>query len=125
LAADKGKRLTPGNGSTCGYYYAASQETPDYRQWGRMIADSIGRRRIFALPLPGPILKAIGRINDGVSRLTRKPSLLSYDKTCEAAAGGWVCQPVTAARELGFVEGASLRDRLQQTAQWYRQQHLL
>ena len=46
---------------------------------------------------------------------------MNLDKAREITAGSWICSTRAAADELGFAIGASLADRLRQTADWYRE----
>ena len=124
LAADRGKRLPDGNGPTSdagtGYYFAACDEHPTYYQLGRLIGAALGRRRTLTIPFAVPVVRCVGAFGELTGRLRGQPSVMNWDKAREAAAGSWICSAEKAKQELGFTVPSSLGDRLNQTAQWYR-----
>ena len=61
-------------------------------------------------------------LQEAISRLTGKPSVLSRQKYAELRAPGWVCDPARLRRELGFVCATRLKDGIAETLAWYRQQ---
>jgi nucleoside-diphosphate-sugar epimerase len=125
LAAKRGKRLpglsqlssTPGEGC----YFAACERNVTFAEWGRMIGDALGRRRTRVLHA-GPVIRwTIAAIATFVSGLGGQPWYFNIDKTREAGAGSWTCSAETAVHDLGFTVSASLRDRIDQTVWWYRE----
>ena len=125
LAANRGKRIPNGNtplpGDGTGYYFAACDEHPTYYQLGRMIGTALGRRRTLTIPFATPVVRCVGILGELVGRLRGQPQFMNWDKAREATAGSWTCSPEKAKQELGFTVPCSLADRLNQTAQWYRE----
>ncbi|GAB4128173.1 NAD-dependent epimerase/dehydratase family protein [Thermopirellula anaerolimosa] len=124
-AAERGERL-PGPQDQdaargTGYYFAAGPDHPTYGQLGKMMGAALGRR-VLVLPIAPPVVWLVAAVNTVVGRLTRRPKALSLDKVREALAGSWVCSSEKAERQLGFRVGASLAERLKQTADWYKTQ---
>jgi len=70
--------------------------------------------------MPAWSIRAIGRLGDVVSRIRRRPGWVGSDKIREVLAGSWTCSPAKARQQLGWSPSAPLADRLQETAQWYR-----
>lgn len=125
LAAEKGERLSDpmatGPHHDVGVYYAASEQTPTFGQFGRMIAQSLGIERLFCLRT-GPIaVKIAGAWNEAAGRRRGEMPAFNRDKARESLAGPWYCSPEKAKRELGFEIEATLEQRLQQTADWYKE----
>ncbi len=120
-AAREGKRLQPQPDSSQGIYFLAASEHPGYDQLGRMIGQALGRKRVLVLRVPGAItfLSALGA--EAWARVRRQPLIFNLDKAREACAGCWTCDPARAHEQLHWQPGASLQQRLEQTAQWYRQ----
>ena len=56
-----------------------------------------------------------------MSLLCGEPGYFNMDKAREAGAGSWTCSPEAAVHDLGFRVAASLRDRMDQTVRWYRE----
>jgi nucleoside-diphosphate-sugar epimerase len=64
-------------------------------------------------------------IQEILSRLTGKPSVLSLQKFAELRAPGWVCDPSRLERETGCVCATTLKSGIAQTLSWYRQNRWL
>jgi nucleoside-diphosphate-sugar epimerase len=127
LAAERGSRLPPPgrreqDPNAPGYYFAACDEHPTYRQLGRMIGSALGRSRTLTIPLGHPTVRLLGAVGELVGRLRGRPVVLNFDKAREATAGAWACSSEKARNELGFSVGAPLLERLRQSADWYRRE---
>ena len=102
-------------------FYVASPEVTT----ARGLADEIvGQMKTWTLPLPLPMaaLWTLCYLQEAVSRLTRRPNVLSAQKYAELRAPGWVCDPARLRQELGLVCGTTLRRGIAETLEWYRQQ---
>ena len=89
------------------------------------LADEVVRQMdtwTLPLPLPTVALWPACVLQEAVSRLTRKPDVLSRQKYAELRAPGWVCTPARLRQELGLVCATELREAVAQTLAWYRQQ---
>jgi len=124
LASQRGSRLPGGatdGPSPHGYYFAACETHPTYAELGRMVAAAL-QRRVLVLPT-GPLgVRLAATFSEAVSRITRRPNILNFDKVREIRAGSWFCSAQAAADQLGYCPAAPLPDRLRQTAQWYRRE---
>ena len=125
LAAEKGTRIRRegGNGrprfSPQGYYFACISEYPTWAELGRMVAHSLGYRHVCVLNFVEPFIWMVAGINELICRLRGQPHPLSLDKIREAVAPSWASSPEAVQRDLGFVPPQSLRQRLQETVDWY------
>ena len=88
----------------------------------RLIARAVGRPKAWTIRLPLSGIWAVGGASELVSRLTRRPDYVNLDRARELTAGHWTCSPEKARRDLSFVAGASLPQRIEQTVRWYREQ---
>ncbi len=122
-AAERGERIESeedGPESRArGVYFGACSEFPTYAELGPMLRDAVGRRRVFCLPFPMPMIWAVASGVEIISRVIGRPLYLKIDKAREIAAGSWTCSPKAAIDQLGFQPTVSLRDRLRETAKWY------
>jgi nucleoside-diphosphate-sugar epimerase len=129
LAAQRGKRLAPrpGNGAPPhqGYYFAACEQHPSYAELAQTIGALAGRSHVAVIPIATPLIWLIADSAEVVAHLLRRPLILNHDKAREMTAGSWACSPDAAAAELGFGVGAPLRQRLEETLHWYREQRWL
>jgi len=121
LAAEQGERLPAQGVPGQGVYFLAAEEQPTYAQFGQAIATALGQKPPTLLRLPAPLLRLVGSTADAVAHLRRRPGWINRDKITEALAGSWTCSAAKARAHLGWSPAATLADRLQETAQWYRQ----
>lgn len=122
-AAVQGERVSSQTGYGRGYYHAACNIHPTYIELQELIAGALDRRRLIRIQFPRSIVLLIAAVLEGAARLFgRSPNIVNLDKAREGFAGSWICSPEKAALQLGFTPNESLEQRLQQTADWYRQQ---
>lgn len=125
-AAERGARLDPKQGlQGPGTYHVALEEQPTYADLGRLIARAIGRPTARVRRTPEWMSWMFAGVSETHSRIVRRPSIVNFDKMREACAGSWTCDTTRARTELGFAPRATLAERLEQTARWYREQGLL
>jgi nucleoside-diphosphate-sugar epimerase len=132
LAAERGNRVLPNafqvekgqvvamNGQ--GIYFPADPSMPTFAEFGKLIAEGFGRKRVLCLHTPHAATWILAAISELFGKVVRKPMALNLDKAREAVAGNWICSPRSAQLELGFQPATPLAARIQQTAQWYHQQ---
>jgi len=102
-------------------FYVASPEVTSAPALAGEIAAQM-KAWTLPLPLPTAALWPLCVLQEAVSRLTRKPSVLSRQKYAELRAPGWVCSPERLRQELGFVCATTLKNGITATLAWYRQQ---
>ena len=105
-------------------FYVASPEI----QTAIAVADEIAAQMktwTVSLPLPIAALWPVCFLQEAVSRLSRKPNVLSLQKYAELRAAGWVCDPGRLRQELDFVCATTLRSGIAETLAWYRQHEWL
>ena len=123
LAAEHGRRLPADDGEPGeGIYFAALEEWPNLAEVGRLAADALGRKLWHTFHVPGPLCRFFGHCNDVISRISRRPLLLSSDKMREGLAGPWLCTAEKARRELGFACSVGLAEGFRRTVKWYEAQ---
>ena len=125
LAAERGSRLTGRADDDDGIYFAASDEVLTYAEVGQLIGKCLGRKNTRVVHVPLWMIWALGLGSELKAYLLKKPSIVSVDKSREAAAGAWACSAAKIRSETGFQPAMSLESRLRQTADWYRQQKWL
>ena len=105
-------------------FYVASGEVTTARGVAGEIA---GQMKTTTLPLslPAVALWPLCCLQETISWLTRRPSVLSRQKYAELRAPGWVCDPTRLRQEVGFVGGTTLKNGIAKTLAWYRQEEWL
>lgn len=101
-------------------FYVASPEVLTARAFAAEVADQMGTWTL-PLPLPTAALWPLACLQDVVSRITRRPSVLSLQKYGELRAPGWVCDPTRLQQDLGFACTTTLKQGVAETLAWYRQ----
>ncbi len=122
-AADRGERLPAPIAQADaghGYYFVAADEHPMFAELARMVACTVGRPHARAIRMPSALLWTAGGVGEAIGQLTRRARYLNLDRAREVAAGHWICSAEKARRDLGFVPGAPLPQRIAETTQWYR-----
>lgn len=123
LAAQKGERLPPVNGSKGqGIYNVAYEKVPEYEEFGRLLADGLHRKRFRILRVPNAVVWGMALVSELFGRILRKPNILTLDKARDLTAGSMVCSTVKIREQLGFIPKMSLEERIRQTMQWYLEQ---
>ena len=105
-------------------YFAASSELVTGRRMAEEIAAQMGRWTI-PCPIPGPVLWVVCLLQQILSQLTRRPSLLNLQKYAELRAPGWVCNATKLQREVGFVCETRLKQGISETLDWYKRERWL
>ncbi len=98
--------------------------SPQVASPGRLAEEIASQMKAWTLPLPLPTaaLWPICVAQEGLSRLTGRPSVLSRQRYAEFSAAGWVCDPDRLGREVGFACTTGLGDGVAETLAWYRGQ---
>ena len=101
-------------------YNVASSEVVTTAELARAAARATGT---WTLPLPVPVwgLWPVCLAQEGWSRITGRPGILSRQKYREARAPGWVCDVSRLRAELGFECPTSIRTGVERTLTWYRE----
>jgi nucleoside-diphosphate-sugar epimerase len=102
------------------FYVASAEVTTAHRMADEIAAQT--KTWTLPLPLPTAALWPLCFLQEAISRLRRKPSVLSRQKYAELRAPGWVCDPTRLRRELGFACATTLTAGVTETLAWYRQQ---
>jgi dihydroflavonol-4-reductase len=99
-------------------YFAASPEIVTSRGLAEEIAAQM-KCWTIPCPIPAPVLWTVCLLQQMLSQLTRKPSLLNLQKYSELRAPGWVCDPSKLQREIGFACRTRLEQGIAETLDWY------
>jgi nucleoside-diphosphate-sugar epimerase len=124
-AARQGTRIVPGtapSGCGQGFYFAVCPEYPDYARLGKTLKHLLREDgRGMPIFIPSPLSWFVFGLIQLISACRGTRSTLNLDKVREATAANWSCSTEELENELDFVPADCLKDRLMQTAQWYRQ----
>ena len=101
-------------------FYVAS---PDITNAHAMADEVAAQMKVWTLklPLPRAALWPVCQLQEVISRVTGRPSVLSRQKYAELSAPGWVCDPARLRQEVGIDCATGLRAGIAETLTWYRQ----
>lgn len=102
-------------------FFAGADEMITAGRLTQLVAEESGAWTL-SLPLPNAALWLGCQWAELVTRLTRKPNVLSAQKYAELKAPGWVCDVSKLERRLACVCPTRAREGLRKTHQWYRAQ---
>ena len=128
--AERGERLAPAVDHVVdrwpgrGVYYAATDRPINYRDLGRLAAQS-AHITAAMMPTPPAAFWIAGAIGEVIGRVRRRATLLNFDKAREATAAGWVCSDEKLRSQLGYQTEQTLEERFAETVAWYRRQKWL
>ncbi len=111
--------------SETGYYFAVTDENPNYWQLGRLIQQALGRQRLVPIYFPVPTSWVMGLVCDLVSRIRGRPTHLSVDKVRDALVDSWAYSNATVQRDLQFQSSETLLEQLCRSVRWYRENNWL
>jgi nucleoside-diphosphate-sugar epimerase len=79
----------------------------------------------FRIPVPKQLMFGIASFSEYLSKISRKPSLISKGKVEEMVQKNWICDITKARTLLGFEPQISLVQGAKLTFGWYREQNWL
>ena len=100
--------------------FVAAREIVTARQFGLEIASHLSARTV-PLPLPNAGLWLVCAGQEMLSRLTRRPSVISLQKYAELTAPAWTCDPTKLEESSGFVCRTTIYEGVPRALDWYRQ----
>jgi nucleoside-diphosphate-sugar epimerase len=100
-------------------FFTGSPEVVTSDELAQRVGSEAGSWAV-TLPLPNAVLWAACQWSEFVSRVTKKPNVLSAQKWAELKAPGWVCDVSRMHEELGFECRTPLKEGVARTMAWYQ-----
>jgi nucleoside-diphosphate-sugar epimerase len=104
-----------------GVYFISDPKTVTYAELGRLIGQSVGRNSVRCIHVPRGLVYATGIGNEIISQLRRRPHIFGFDKSREATTRGFASTSTRLQNQCDFNFKTSLVERLNETADWYRE----
>lgn len=134
-ASQRGERLTPDsltplsdNPSKCkgtGIYFTAAPEIIRFFDFGRMIAEAYGRKKIICFRMPPMVVVGTGITMECVKKIRKKPVSFDWNKMIESLSGPWICSVDKFCHQMNWNFEKNLKERIQQAAQGYLDQKMV
>ena len=121
LLASKGRRVRSPDVGPDGCYFACDTEHPSYAELGLILRDLLNRPFAPLIFLPYTLSWSVAWGCEFLAARWGSTAAFNRDKLQEVSAGSWACCPEPLGEETGFQPRYSLRQRLQQTVEWYQQ----
>ncbi len=102
-------------------FFLTNEEEIEWTDVYRAVALALQTPMRFEWEIPAPIVRLVGRLGDGMSRLTGRVSVINSQKVALGMAPYWTCTSNKARHLIGFSPAMSLQDGLSATLAWYRQ----
>ncbi|MFW6078333.1 MAG: NAD-dependent epimerase/dehydratase family protein [Gemmatimonadota bacterium] len=103
-----------------GLYHIAEPRVYAWERVARLIASAVGRPSARAVRVPATLVRLAAAIGESAAAAVGRATIFNRDKARELLAPGWICETVSARRDLDFVAGTALPEGLAETAAWYR-----
>lgn len=121
VAADSNPSNVSSGEASTGVYFASADEIVTYAEFGRRIGRALGVPRTSVIPNVAPAVWIAALGSELVARVRRRPMIFNLDKAREAVAGSWACSSESLTHDTQWRPANTLDERLEQTAQWYRE----
>ena len=103
-------------------FFLTNEEDIGWPDVYRAMSDALQVPIRFEWEIPAPIVRAVGRLGDAVSRLTGSVSVINSQKVALGLTPYWTCTSEKARRLIGFSPATPLAAGLAETLAWYRRQ---
>lgn len=99
-----------------GVYFVSDREFITLAEFAVLMAGGLGRKRVFHLRIPLPIVWSAAWMSEQAGRWMGRRSTFNPDKIREASCDGWTCDTESTERELSWRPAIQLAQRLHQFA---------
>jgi nucleoside-diphosphate-sugar epimerase len=101
-------------------YYASSGEGMKLSEVCGMIGESLGRRKTWTVHFPPLSLFAVSTFYEIKKLLTKKNVPYDWSKAAESK-NDWYCSSRKAEEQLNFKAKSTIKERIQETTNWYKE----
>jgi len=102
-------------------YFVADGDVYTDKEYTQLVKQVIEKKRVLSLKVPLWILKAVSIVAESISRITKKPSTLNRDKYIIMKQRNWECDITPLVNDLGFTAKYNLKDGLEESVSWYKE----
>ncbi len=106
------------------YFIGSHPAEYDWPLVGKISAEAAGKK-ILTLKVPHTLLYIVGGVSQFFGKFSKKPPTLSIEKASEISQSSWSCSSQKAMDELGYKEQYTIKEGIEETITWYKQQKWL
>lgn len=101
-------------------YFISSDEFYTWDQIGDVTAAVMNKRRPMKLRVPHPLVMVLAGVSQFFGKFQSKPPVLDFEKGRDIVQPFWICSTEKARRDFGYTQQMSLKDGVQNTVDWYK-----
>jgi nucleoside-diphosphate-sugar epimerase len=101
-------------------YFLSSDYDYSWPEVANITADALGRKRLFKIRIPHPIVYGIAGVSGLFAKIRGKAAVLDYEKGHDMTQKYWTCRNDKARHDFGFKQEISLEAGILDTVTWYR-----
>lgn len=102
-------------------YFVADGDVYTDKEYTQLVKQVIEKKHVLSLKVPLWILKTVSIVAESISRITKKPSTLNSDKYIIMKQRNWECDITPLVNDLGFTAKYNLKDGLEESVSWYKE----
>ena len=102
-------------------WFVADGDNYTSQSFSKLIQDILQKKKLLTIPVPLSIVKLISILFGALSRLTGKSSLLNPDKYQVMKRRNWTCDTTDLELDLHFKAAYNLRNGMEETVTWYKE----
>lgn len=102
-------------------YLVADGDVYTEKEYTSLIKETIGKKHVISLKVPLFVLKLISILAEYFSKIIDKPSTLNKDKYKIMKQRNWECDTSPLAEDLDFYPQYNLRQGLEESVSWYKE----
>ncbi len=105
-------------------YFLGSAKAYSWNEVKAAATEALGQKAL-TLPVPGPLVGAVGAVAEGWGKMTGSYPPLNREKAREIRHACKICSSEKARRDFGYAPAVSLAEGVQETIDWYRAEEWL
>ncbi len=102
-------------------YFVADGDVYTDKEYTQLVKQVIEKKHVLSLKVPLWILKTVSIVAESISRITKRPSTLNRDKYIIMKQRNWECDITPLVNDLGFTAKYNLKDGLEESVSWYKE----
>ena len=105
-------------------YFLSNRDAVSFKELAGLILRGM-KKRALRVPTPDRVVRFLGDLADGYTKMTGRGGLFSRDKAIEMTQKSWVCSPARAKRDLGWEARIGPDEGFRETLEWYKSEKLV
>ncbi len=104
-------------------YFVTDGNVYTDKEYTALVRKILGKKFVVRIKMPLFVVQSVSVIAEEISKITKKPSTLNRDKFKIMKQRNWICEVEPIQKELGFSAKYDLKRGLEESIQWYKDNH--